>query len=66
MEKLKEQIIEDYRLWVEQALHPLDDHIGIRDIAVEAFKLKLEKLINYANKTESGKISPAGDGHTRA
>ena len=44
MEELKQQLIEEYTNWVEAALHPLDDHIGIRNIAVENFKLKLEKL----------------------
>jgi hypothetical protein len=66
MDKLKEQIIKDYSAWVEEALRSITDNVGLRTITVENFKLKLDKLIEYANKTEPGKNPPIGDGHSRA
>lgn len=53
IEQLKEGLIGDYSKWVENALYPLDDNIGIFTTSVENFKLKLDKLIEYVNQSKS-------------
>lgn len=52
LEAIKQEIINDYSNWVEEAIKPLTDNIGIKNIAVDNFKLKLDKLIEYVTKTE--------------
>jgi hypothetical protein len=65
MERLKKDLILDYSLWVEEALKPLGDRVGVMNITIENFKLKLNKLIEYAIQNQPGKAPPVGDGHSR-
>lgn len=54
MDKLKQEIVAEYEAWVDLALEPLVDGVGIKNIAVENFKLKLNKLIEYAHTIKCG------------
>lgn len=55
MDKLKEDIIQDYKNWISQALcvdgRALVDSLGIKQIAVENFTLKLEKLLEIVEES---------------
>jgi hypothetical protein len=63
MDKLKQELIDDYENWLIEALsvdgRTMVDSLGIKQIAIENFKLKLNKLIEYVHTIKCGE-NPTG------
>lgn len=53
LELMKKNIMDDYDGWVVAAISDLEDVVGLRDISVNNFRHKIDKLIEYVTENQS-------------